>query len=441
MMSVKIARILHAGYLFEYEDAQILFDPVFENPFSRNCYAFPDVKFDDDQIKNLHPKAVFISHYHDDHCSFESLNKLSKETPIYLYCIHDEMFALIRKLGFKNVVSIELNKPIQINGFTITARKALDEDVDSIFHIQAGEFNILNVVDSWIGWDTVELLSQTKWDLVLWPFQTMQELQVIAPTRFEKADLSLPEEWLQQIKMLNPKYIVPSSCQFKFEDWSWYNSWFFPISYSQFQKQVNANVVRLNPGVAVRLTSSALEFDQPLKWIRPIGFQDVDYRYDHSISPLTTAVIAQKFAPLSSEQNLRVKEYLKIGLLVKYRSLPASEDPYFAQQVFWKLLVYDHIGRETAFCYSLFRNQIELVSMQDDSKIGWLTCVPFVKVYAALFEGESLTSMYMRINDFVFSPEIESQINEAEVTEDPLMRCLFTNVFASYQKAQLAKLL
>ena len=89
---VKIARVLHAGYLFSVGNTRILFDPIFENPFSRNCHAFPNVEFDHQQIKNLKVDAVFISHFHDDHCSFESLNLLDRSIPIFMFCIFDEMF-------------------------------------------------------------------------------------------------------------------------------------------------------------------------------------------------------------------------------------------------------------------------------------------------------------------------------------------------------------
>jgi len=69
--------------------------------------------------------------------------------------------------------------------------------------------------------------------------------------------------------------------------------------------------------------------------------------------------------------------------------------------------------------------------------VSWSTEVPIAKLYAALEEGESLTSMYVRINDRVFDSEIEKEIQAADVMEDPLIRCLFTGVFGAYQKAQL----
>ena len=59
----------------------------------------------------------------------------------------------------------------------------------------------------------------------------------------------------------------------------------------------------------------------------------------------------------------------------------------------------------------------------------------------ALQRGEALTSMYLRVNDTVFDPATEAALEQAEVIEDPLIRCLFNGVFGAYQAAQLARLL
>ena len=110
---MKISRILHAGYVFESQGTQLLFDPIFENPFSRNCHAFPSVSFDLDRIGQLTPDAIFISHFHDDHCSFDSLQLLPRATPVYLYCLFDELFVMLRELGFTNVQPLAVDVPVQ----------------------------------------------------------------------------------------------------------------------------------------------------------------------------------------------------------------------------------------------------------------------------------------------------------------------------------------
>lgn len=444
-VALKISRILHAGYLFQSDQAQIAFDPIFENPFSRNCYAFPKVHFDYKQIKDLKLDAVFISHFHDDHCSLESLNYLDRNTPIYMYCLFGEIFSWIQELGFSQVHSLKLDDTVKVGDFEITPRRALDTEVDSLFQIQAGDLKILNVVDSWIDEAMLDqLLGWGPWDLILWPFQTMREIEVLAPTQFQFANAELPPEWLVQLKKLSPKYIVPSSCQFIHESWSWYNQALFPISYRQFQLQIESElpscqVIRLNPSVTATLDKNKLQLQGSLSWIQPVGEQDVDYDYKKDIQPPQTSEIAKNFAAMTQQQMERITDYCRNKLLLKYKSLDLSFEDYFSKSLVWRLSIYDHNGVPEHYHYHIQGRGIELTS-DTDKPLAWTTEIPASKLYAALEYGESLTSMYMRINDHDFDENVENEIQSVDIIEDPLIRCLFTGVFGSYQKAQLEKL-
>lgn len=443
-MAVKISRILHAGYIFECDQTQIAFDPIFENPFSQNCYAFPGVEFDLQQIKKLKLDAVFISHYHDDHCSLESLNLLDRTTSIYVYCLHEEMFSMIRELGFHKVYSLTINDPVKIGSFQITPKRALDADVDSIFHIQSSGFNILNVVDSWIDDEVLHELAQTTWDIVLWPFQTMREIEVLSPSRAEPAPKELPREWIEQLKILNPKYIIPSSCQFLQEEWSWYNHAFFPVSYKQFQSEIEnvlsqTYVVRLNPSVSIVLDKNKLEYSRALPWIKPIGEQNVDYEYRPDAKPPQTFEIAKRLLSLDKQQLDRVYDYCTNGILEKYNSMNASQEKYFDKPRIWQLSLYEHNGEATHFRYQIKSGNLTR-ALEDQNPIAWTTEIPIAKLYAALELGESLTSMYIRINDQKFAPEIEQEIKGVDIVEDPLISCLFNGVFGAYQLAQLKRI-
>ena len=444
-MALKISRILHAGYVFECNGTVIAFDPVFENPFSRNCHAFPAVEFDQTQIRELRFDAVFISHFHDDHCSFESLDLLDRKTPIYVYCVFEELFSLIQELGFTEVHSLTLNVPIKVGSVEITPHRALDADVDSIFHVKAAGLNVLNVVDSWIDDETLlELADLAPWDMVLWPFQTMLETDVLAPSRAPVAIRELPSEWLEQLKKLNPRYIVPSACQFIQEPWSWYNQRMFPITYQQFEKEMTSalaktQVVRLNPSVSVTLDKNSLTAAESLSWIKPIGNQDGDFHYDSSLQPTPTAEIAKHFPALTAQETEFVLEYCRSGLIQKYRSLEAPGEIYFDKPRNWRLSVFDHTGVDHVFHYQVKGENMERIFSADELPT-WTTEIPISKLYAALEFGESLTSLYMRINDVVFEPAIEKEIQYADIVEDPLIRCLFNGGFGSYQKAQLKRI-
>jgi L-ascorbate metabolism protein UlaG (beta-lactamase superfamily) len=149
-----ISRILHAGYVFACEGTTIAFDTIFENPFSRNCHAFPDVRFDVEAIRRQRFDAVFISHFHDDHCSLDSLDLLDRATPLYIYCIFDELFDMVRQLGFAQVHQLRLNVPVAVGPITVTPREAMDVDVDSMFQVQAAGQNVLNgsTTIRWPSW-------------------------------------------------------------------------------------------------------------------------------------------------------------------------------------------------------------------------------------------------------------------------------------------------
>ena len=443
-MPIKISRILHAGYVVDCGDVKIAFDPVFENPFSRNCHAFPAVRFDHERIRALKFDAVFISHFHDDHCSLESLDLLARDTPIYLYCLFDELFAMLRELGFRDVRPLSIDVPVQLGAISVTPRRALDADVDSMFHIAADGLNVLNVVDSWIDpEDLPQLARHGPWDMVLWPFQTMREIDVLSPARASPAAPELPPDWIEHLGLLAPRYIVPSSCQFLQEPWSWYNHAFFPITYRQFQREIEAalpesRVLRLNPSVSVLLDGTSLTPAAPLDWVLPVGQQDVDYDYQPGLAPPSTATIARHFAPLTGEQAGVVAAYCATGLLATYRGMELPDESFFEQPRQWALSVYDHLGAATDYHYLVQGDSIEATA--PSAAPAWRTEIPAAKLYAGLALGESLTSMYLRINDGEFDAATEAAQRAADLVDDPLIRCLFDDAFGAYQSAQLRRL-
>lgn len=442
--SLTISRILHAGYVFECGGTRIAFDTIFENPFSRNCHAFPDVRFDTGLIRREHFDAVFISHFHDDHCSLESLDLLDRATPLFIYCLFDQLFDMVRQLGFQTVHALRLDEPVDVGTFQVVPREAMDAEVDSMFQVKAAGLNVLNVVDSWIDEAALaRLVAQGPWDMVLWPFQTMRELEVLAPSRTVAAPPSLPEEWLPQLRALGPRYVVPSSCQFVQEPWSWYNRAFFPISYARFAAEVEAalpttRVVRLDPSVSVRLDASSLRPAPPLPWVLPVGDQDVDYVYHGNAAAPSTADIARQFAPLTAEQQARVMDYCRHGLRASYGAVEAASD-YFDRPRIWQLSVYDHTGAATRSRYRLEADCA--VPAEPSAPLNWTTDIPATRLYAALELGESLTSLYLRVNDAVFDADTERELAHADVIDDPLIRCLFGDTFGAYQAAQLRRLL
>lgn len=442
---MKISRILHAGYLFESEQTTLLFDPIFENPFSRNCHAFPAVQFDIEKVGQLCVQAIFISHYHDDHCSFESLALLNRDTPIYLYCLHEEMFSMLRALGFQQIYRLNIDHAVTIGSFVVTPRRALADDIDCMFHLQAEGMHVLNVVDALIApEDLPALTGNNAWDMVLWPYQTMRELDVICPRQAVPATGEIPEEWIEQLQALAPRYVVASACQFRQESWSWYNHAFFPITYQCFMETVanrlpGTTAVRLNPSVSVELTPTDLSYAPSLEWVTLLENPDVDYDYQPSLIPPDMAEIANHFPALLPGETDLVIQYCTNDLPAIFHALDPTGDLYFEKSRLWRLSLYDQRGHVMHFHFRVHQNKLSSCDA-DDATIEWTTEICQYKLHAALTTGETLTSLYMRINDFPFNDNTRQELEYAEIVDDPLIRCLFNEKFGAYQRDQLAQL-
>lgn len=434
-MALTVTRILHAGYQIQSTNAKILFDPIVENPFSINCYAYPSVHFNHAIIESEIWDAIFISHIHDDHFSLNSLKHFNRRIPIYIYSRNQEAFDLIRKLGFTNVIALAHHMPVKINDIVIEPYPALDIDMDCIFHIQSQNYNILNVVDSWIDYDTLEKLVKIgNWNLILWPFQTMREIEVLSPTVSETADTHLPIEWIEQIKKLNPKQIVPSSCQFQFEKDSWINQFYFPITYLQFSKDLEENgitshVQRLDPNTALDIPSGRIR-PQALPWLDTIDKNLIDYIYNPNLKiPSLQEFSINRFSSLDVEAQFFLSEWLKnVEELFPSINIYVDEDDT-EHKLHWHLTIYN---QGNVFFHNTYSDK-----GFTGSEIFWTTEIMAEKLWGALKKGETLSSLYMRINDFQNS----ASFTNLDRLQDPLLKLLYGTEELQYQKQQLLNIL
>lgn len=126
-------------------------------------------------------------------------------------------------------------------------------------------------------------------------------------------------------------------------------------------------------------------------------------------------------------------------LLEKYRNMELEPGGYFDQPRVWRLSLFGQDGARRDFCYRTEGDCIE--RLDAEAQPSWCTELPAVKLHAALELGESLTSLYLRINDMRFDAVTEEEIAHVDMTDDPLIRCLYNDVFGAYQAAQLKRLL
>lgn len=444
---MKISRIFHAGYIFEADGVRILFDPILETPFSFNCYANPDVSIDLERFKLQGFDAVFISHFHDDHFSLESLQHLDSKVPIYIFCSGDLHEILLRELGFVNVKTIKVGDFIDLGGLRIRVWPALEVEVDSIFEILSKDTKVLHVVDSWMDWDThKELVSKGPWDLILWPFQTLREIDCLSPRNAPEPDFEIPIEWQQQIGEFSYKYIVPSSCQFSFEPWSWMNKFFFPISYQSFSKTIkqispNAVVQKMEPGEVFLLSSSGLSKGISLDFVkRKSASPEIAYGevMDSKDIP-SLQQISKHFPVLNFDQTAIVEQFLKEHIIHRYEANP-SADAFFKCTRPWLLRIHWESSRFDDLYFEVNSHCVSIVEVDKVREVEWFTEIVAFKLWSALTQGESLSSLYIRINDTGDDVPKARTPDQADVLQDPLLRALFFDSELSYQRAQLRRI-
>ena len=195
-----------------------------------------------------------------------------------------------------------------------------------------------------------------------------------------------------------------------------------------------STVIKMNPGSTIVLSADSITKGEPVSWIHPMGDQDLDYQYDRQVVPQDPQIIANHFPPLPPDQMDAVVQYCEAKLPAKYRTLDMVEQGFFSVPRSWRLTVYDARQQPRNFFYAIDGLHIE-PSLEVPA--DWSTEVSAHKLWGALNRGETLTSMYLRLNDH--SVRLEDVLG-IDPGEDPLIRCLFSGNFGAYQKHQLVEL-
>ena len=113
-MKIKLYRSSTIG--LNLSGYKILMDPWLtdgEYYGSWSHYPYYDLDKNINEINSYN--AIYISHIHPDHCSDDTLKKISKEIPIYIHSYHSKFLKLkLERIGFK-VIELENNKRTKLD--------------------------------------------------------------------------------------------------------------------------------------------------------------------------------------------------------------------------------------------------------------------------------------------------------------------------------------
>ena len=113
-MKIKLYRSSTVG--LNLSGYKLLMDPWLtdgEYYGSWSHYPYYDLDKNINEINSYN--AIYISHIHPDHCSDDTLKKISKEIPIYIHSYHSKFLKLkLERIGFK-VIELENNKRTKLD--------------------------------------------------------------------------------------------------------------------------------------------------------------------------------------------------------------------------------------------------------------------------------------------------------------------------------------
>ncbi len=285
---LKITLIGHASLLIQSRETTILTDPVwFDYLWEEINVLCPGIELDKDKVPPL--DVLYLSHRHQDHFDVRTLAYLVKNERILtpntiVMAPKDEILLdVLNALEFKNVRIIADFEPFRIKDATLTPTPSLNQSSTSEDYypehgliVSDGEVTVWNQVDTIVNPEIVDHIRRNfgQLDLVHSRFVPLLE----GNFSYNKP-CSLPFDeycsFLNIIKTLGPKFVVPGSAAFRYRDEiNFLNQYSFPTTQKQFLRDLaafcpgvpageflNGDVAHISPE-GVRIEANGSDFVQ-----------------------------------------------------------------------------------------------------------------------------------------------------------------------------------
>jgi hypothetical protein len=254
---VKVTLLGHAAVLVEMDGANILMDPVLQDPFEDGAVvSCPKRVIRADKLPPL--DVIIISHQHPDHFDIPSLAQLPREVCVLCPTDRAIQYAL-KALGFTNVQpTAPMKRLIVKNCELLTTLSSVTNIIEfgMIFKDKSGTF--WNQVDSVLSHETIghSLKALGSIDL-LFAMHASQNFGF-----FEDRSTGFPHDThksnLDTVLSIKPRLTVPGAAGFRFAgEIEWCNAFLFPISREQFVKDLRT----LDPGLATAIANPGDVFE------------------------------------------------------------------------------------------------------------------------------------------------------------------------------------
>ena len=254
---MKVTLLGHATVLVEMDGANILMDPVLQDPFEDGAVvSCPRRVIRADKLPPL--DVVIISHQHPDHFDIPSLAQLPRDVCVVCPTDRAIQYAL-KSLGFTNVRPTEPMQRVVFKACELlTTRSSVTNVIEFgiVFKDKSGTF--WNQVDSVLTHETIDQSLQAVGSIdLLFAAHASQNFGF-----FDDRSTGFPHDThksnLDTALRIKPRLTVPGAAGFRFAgEIEWCNAFLFPISREQFV----ADLHRLDPNLATAIANPGDVFE------------------------------------------------------------------------------------------------------------------------------------------------------------------------------------
>ena len=251
---IKTTLVGHACLLIQSKETTILTDPVwFDYLWEEINTLCPSITLNKDKVPPL--DVLNISHRHQDHFDVRTLAYLVKNERILtsetlVLAPQDNLLLdILSELEFKNIKVVTDFEPIKVKDVTITptpSRNQLSTAEDPFpehgLLVNDGEVTIWNQVDSLVNPEIIQQVGELYGQI---DFFHSRFVPLIEGNLSYNKPLTLPISeyctFLNIVKALNPRFVVPGSAAFRYRDELLFmNQVSFPITQEQFLRDLEA---------------------------------------------------------------------------------------------------------------------------------------------------------------------------------------------------------
>jgi UDP-MurNAc hydroxylase len=256
---VKVYRIAHAGLLVETAEATCLMDPVFFQPFEGDVNVFEPVTSVTTEDINDYFSLVVISHEHMDHFDIPSLNVIDRRCPI----VYPRGAALIepalKAMGFAELRPVAIGETLTIGDMSLhfTGSTSRVREMGVLFKSAGRAF--WNAVDTGIDEAIMSAVLHRveRLDLMFAHYVPLLEGPLTVDALGTPFPYDAYSRKLRTVTTLNPRFVVPASCGYRYCHAEWMNNRGFPVSDEEFV----ADIENLGHRAAVLPNGAAITVD------------------------------------------------------------------------------------------------------------------------------------------------------------------------------------